>query len=142
IILCYSIRIMYLEINYYIQDFINNILGAGDAFSFFKMIADIGGTKSMTIFFILLVVILYFNNKKYQAKYIAILIIINTIIVQLLKIIIDKPRPIGGLLESHTGSFPSGHVASAVVVFIIIILLTKEIKNIYKKYSYIGLALL
>ena len=133
---------MYLEINYYIQDFINNIFGRDDAFSFFKMIADIGATKSMTIFFIILVVILYFNNNKYQAKYIVILVTINTLIVWLLKIIIDKPRPIGGLLESHSASFPSGHTAGAIILLIVIIFLTKEIKNIYKKYSYIGLAIL
>lgn len=56
----------------------------------------------------------HLKSKKIPSKFIVIVISINLLIIWLSKKLIDSPRPVDSLV---TSSFPSGHVAMAVVFF-------------------------
>lgn len=101
-----------------------------------KFITNLGSATFLIITTIILLVII-------KSKIIGLLICLNLIICgglnQILKIIVQRPRPVGYRLIEETGySFPSGHsMASAAFYGFLIFLVHKNIKNKYAKYTII-----
>ncbi len=98
-----------------------------------KFITNLGSATFVIITSIILLVII-------KSKIIGLLICLNLTICgalnQILKIIVQRPRPVGyRLIEENGYSFPSGHsMVSAAFYGFLIYLVYKNIKNKYVKY--------
>jgi len=101
-------------------------------------ITNIGDKYTIALFSLITVLLLY-HKKTYQRTKIFILTIgISVIISQVIKHIIQKPRPINQLIIETGYSFPSGHATIAMAFFGILIYLFKdEIKNKLIKHLFI-----
>lgn len=88
----------------------------------YKVFTFLGSTVfivSLVIFFFILFIILKKNNKGYV---IASVLIISTLVNNLIKIIIRRPRPtVLALVTEKSFSFPSGHTMGAVSMYGILI---------------------
>lgn len=73
----------------------------------------LGGGVFSTLLSLIIVALLVAVGRRWTAIYFAIAALASTIIVHLLKIALGRARPDEILLTIQSGSFPSGHVASA-----------------------------
>ena len=79
-----------------------------------------GGIFGVTILPILTVIALCVLKRFWGALYFAIATIMSVVVVQLLKGIFRRPRPEDILVTADIGSFPSGHVANAATMAVVI----------------------
>lgn len=97
--------------------------------SLFKIFTFFGSTKfivGLVIFFLVLFIILKKNKIGYT---ITAVLIISTIMNNLIKIIIRRPRPeVLALVTEKTFSFPSGHAMAAVSMYGVLIYLLNKSK--------------
>ena len=71
---------------------------------------------------ILLLVLLV--GRRYWATLFVILVCVGRgVAVFVVKVLVDRPRPDGGLVSVHSESFPSGHSASAAVIVMMLVLI-------------------
>jgi len=83
--------------------------------AFAKIIAVITEPKVIAIIAIITTICLYVNKKKNQSILLGTTTIITVIITEILKAIIQRPRPISTLIQETGFSFPSGHTTMAIV---------------------------
>ena len=114
--------------------FVSTYLMSDFATPIAKFITNFGGA----IFIIILTVVLFvlIKNKKIGISIISNLVII-TVINQILKRIVQRPRPTEYRIIEETGySFPSGHSMVSMAFYgYLIYLIYKYVKNKYLKYS-------
>lgn len=79
-----------------------------------------GGVFAAFILPVMIIVTLIVLKRRWGALYFAIATIVSVLIVQLLKGTFQRPRPEDILVISDIGSFPSGHVANAATMSVII----------------------
>lgn len=105
-----------------------------------KLIATISNTPATIIFIILLLI--FIKNKK-VALTIPTNLLIITSINQILKLIFQRPRPVGyRLLEIGEYSFPSGHAMTSMALYGLLIYLTyKLVKNKNLKVLFITISI-
>ena len=119
-------------------EFVSTFLISDFATPIAKFVTNFGGA----IFLILLTVILFIviKNKKIGASILGNLVIV-TILNQVLKAILQRPRPTEFRIVEETGySFPSGHsMASMAFYGYLIYLIYKHIENKYIKWTLIAL---
>lgn len=103
-----------------------------------KFITNFGGTIFITLSAIALVIII--KNKKIKIS-IVVNLLIATLSSQILKRILQRPRPTGIRLVEVSGySFPSGHSTVSMAFYgYLIYLIYKNIENKYLKWSLITL---
>ena len=103
-----------------------------------KFITNFGGAIFLTILTIILFILI--KNKKIGLSIFSNLVII-TALNQLLKNILQRPRPTEYRIVNETGySFPSGHSMISMAFYgFLIYLIYKNIKNKYLKFTLIGL---
>lgn len=103
-------------------------------FNFFIIISNIGGQEIMIISSVLVSIIVFFYHKEEKLGGFLFFNYMATIsIVVILKNIIQKPRSSLALAYENSYAFPSGHVALAMITFLIIFYLSKFIKNDFWK---------
>ena len=119
-------------------EFVSTFLISDFATPIAKFVTNFGGA----IFLILLTVILFIviKNKKIGVSILGNLVIV-TILNQVLKAILQRPRPTEFRIVEETGySFPSGHsMASMAFYGYLIYLIYKHIENKYIKWTLIAL---
>ena len=93
---------------------------------FFKTISFIFSTPMIILYCLLM--IFFFRNKN-KAVFISIMMIIQALITNIIKIIFKRNRPtINPMVIEKTYSFPSGHTVASVVLIIILGVFLKEKK--------------
>lgn len=105
---------------------------------FFKIITDVGSAAAVIA--ICIGFFLFAKNKIY-AKLMTLNLIIITVLNQVIKHIVSRPRPTGFRLIDETGySFPSGHSMVSMAFYgFLIYLVNKYIKNIYLRITLIAI---
>ena len=103
-----------------------------------KFITNLGGAIFLVALTVIL--ILFIKNKKVGISILSNLVII-TILNQLLKKILQRPRPVGYRIVEETGySFPSGHSMISMAFYgYLIYLIYKNVENKYFKWTLIVL---
>ncbi len=103
-----------------------------------KFITNLGGAIFLVALTVIL--ILFIKNKKVGISILSNLVII-TILNQLLKKILQRPRPVGYRIVEETGySFPSGHSMISMAFYgYLIYLIYKNVENKYLKWTLIVL---
>ena len=79
-----------------------------------------GGLFGVLILPLLIVAVLCIVRKFWSALYFAAASVVSAGLVQLLKNLFDRPRPEEILVTADVGSFPSGHVANAATMAVVI----------------------
>lgn len=105
-----------------------------------KIVSLVGNASSLPYFLASISLVLYLLKLKNEAIISLFAVSIALFSSSLLKIIIDRPRPVASLVDVYTTmndkSFPSGHTMTYTVVFgFLIYLLAKKSKNKLVKYS-------
>ena len=108
---------------------------------YMKMITNFGGARCLITITILLLILI--KNKKIGLITLTNLVVI-TILNQILKIVLKRPRPTEFRIINETGySFPSGHSMISMAFYgLLIYLIYKKIKNKYLKATLIIILLL
>ena len=99
----------------------------------FKVITNLGG--AITLIFLTLCTLIFAKNKKH-AIYVSVNLVVITLLNQILKYVIQRPRPTEFRIIDETGySFPSGHSMVSMAFYgLIIYLIYKNIQNKYLKW--------
>lgn len=79
-----------------------------------------GGWVGVIIVPVGIVVLLCVAKRFWGAAYFAIAALLSVAVVQLLKAVLDRPRPEDILVLTDAGSFPSGHVANAATTAVVL----------------------
>jgi undecaprenyl-diphosphatase len=82
-----------------------------------KGIGILFDTYSMIIISLIISIILWLRSSKKDAIFFSTIMLLNGAVIELLKIIINKARPINELVNETNQAFPSGHTTTAVVFF-------------------------
>ncbi|GKQ42473.1 hypothetical protein RD055328_03960 [Companilactobacillus sp. RD055328] len=105
-----------------------------------KFITTIGNTLSITIITTIVVLALFFNKKFAPALFIAINVSAIATINHLIKQFIQRPRPsVLHLVDAGGYSFPSGHSASSMALFLGLIFVITMISK--KKFTWLKIIL-
>lgn len=139
-LLYYVLKYDSLSIDSNIYNFIRNNIMTDGLNPYVKLITELGGV-GFTIILTLLIVVF---SKKYR-YFVAGNVVLATLVNQIIKHIVKRPRPNVLRLVEETGySFPSGHSMVSMVLYgIIIYIIYKNVKNKYVKWiSIILLSLL
>ena len=80
----------------------------------------VGGTAVTTLVAIVLVVVLVLLRRRWTALYVALAFLASNLVVQLLKLVLSRARPEDILVSITSGSFPSGHVANAATLAVVL----------------------
>ena len=103
----------------------------------YKIITFLGSTMYMVSLTIILFIIFLYKKKKNHAIIIASFMIISTLLNNLIKIIVQRPRPeVLRLVTEKSTSFPSGHTMASVTMYGLLIYMINK-SNIEKKYKII-----
>ncbi|MBI3633707.1 MAG: phosphatase PAP2 family protein [Candidatus Vogelbacteria bacterium] len=114
----------------FILSFYSNIGG-----KVFNLITQFGGPIFVILLFLFLVFVLWKKHRSFLKYYIS-FFVLNEVLVYILKIFIDRPRPIGAIKYGEVnGSMPSGHAAAAIFIygFICYLILNSFPKMPYRK---------
>jgi undecaprenyl-diphosphatase len=80
----------------------------------------VGGTAFTTFVAVTLVVVLVLIRRRWTALYVAVAFLASNLVVQLLKLVLARARPEDILISITSGSFPSGHVANAATLAVVL----------------------
>ena len=80
----------------------------------------VGGTAFTTFVAVVLVVVLVLLRRRWTAVYVASAFVASNLVVQLLKLLLSRARPADILVSIQSGSFPSGHVANAATLAVVL----------------------
>ena len=84
----------------------------------------VGGTAFTTFVAVVLVVVLVLLRRRWTAIYVASAFLASNLVVQLLKLLLSRARPQDILVSITSGSFPSGHVANAATLAIVVAIIS------------------
>ena len=99
-------------------------------FYFFNFISILGGEKMMIIATTCISLLTFFWLKeKIFTKFILFNYLITMTIVIVLKFIIEKPRSLESMVLENSYAFPSGHVAAAMITFLLLFYISKLERN-------------
>jgi undecaprenyl-diphosphatase len=84
----------------------------------------VGGTLVTTLVTIVIMLVLLVLRRRWTAMYIALAVITSNVLVQVLKILLSRARPQDILISIQSGSFPSGHVANAATLAVVLAIVT------------------
>lgn len=141
LIICFNIAEELFENDIYkFDDFIYHyvsIIISPSMTVFFKFITNVG--SAVAVIAICLFYFLFVKNKVY-AKLMTLNLVIITVLNQVIKHVVSRPRPTGFRLIDETGySFPSGHSMVSMAFYgFLIYLANKYVKNIYLKVTLIS----
>lgn len=108
---------------------------------FMKIITVLGGVKFMIILAIFLFVVYYICHAKNKAFVTAAILLISTIINNIIKLLIKRPRPEFIMVLEKSFSYPSGHVMAATTLYgLLIYYLTR--RKLKKPLKILGTTLL
>jgi len=79
-----------------------------------------GGWFGIIVVPVLIIILLCAASRYWGALYYAIAALLSVGVVQLLKAVLDRPRPEELLVVTDAGSFPSGHVANAATMAVVL----------------------
>lgn len=101
---------------------------------FMKIFTFLGSTAFITGLCILIFVILLYKKQKEYAYKCAGILVISTLINNIVKVIVRRPRPEYITVVENTFSYPSGHTMASVTLygFLIYFLLKSKISKSYK----------
>lgn len=85
-----------------------------------------GGWFGVVIVPVSIAILLLTARKRWGALYYAIAALLSVGIVQLLKMLFDRPRPEDILVVADVGSFPSGHVANAATTAVVLAIILQR----------------
>jgi len=88
-----------------------------------KIVSSIFEPAIFIVFLLLIIIFLYGKKRKKEAFSIGILTLITFSLGELIKIVLQRTRPINALVIERTFSFPSGHALMAIIFFGILIYL-------------------
>ncbi len=103
-------------LDYGLLNYLHSLATQG-GISFFELITFFGGTMGIGL---VTVGAIYYFSAHHKSHYIwplVLSIIGNTATIYILKHLIARPRPIGGFLVESGYAFPSGHTASALLLY-------------------------
>jgi len=80
----------------------------------------VGGTAFTTFIAVLMVVVLLILRRRWTALFVVGAFLASNVLVQLLKLMLSRARPQDILVSIQSGSFPSGHVANAATLAVIV----------------------
>jgi undecaprenyl-diphosphatase len=84
--------------------------------SLMRFVSFFGETIPAIVTVAVVVIVLFFAGSRLEAVFFAALPSLTALLVWLIKTLVDRPRPAGGVLVDNGGlGFPSGHVTYAVV---------------------------
>ena len=101
---------------------------------FMKIFTFLGSTPFITLLCILVFVILLYKKQKEYAYKCAGILVISTLMNNIVKVIVRRPRPEYITVVENTFSYPSGHTMASVTLygFLIYFLLKSKISKSYK----------
>ncbi|MHA6669162.1 phosphatase PAP2 family protein [Homoserinimonas sp. A447] len=85
-----------------------------------------GGPVGILVVPLGIVVVLCLARRFWGAAYYAIAAVLSVGLVQLLKAVLDRPRPEELLVATDAGSFPSGHVANAATLAVVVAIIVNR----------------
>jgi membrane-associated phospholipid phosphatase len=83
------------------------------------------GLVSRIIVPVVVIAALLFARKPWGALVFVVATILSVVAVQIIKKSVGRPRPLHALVTSDVGSFPSGHVANAATLVVVLALITR-----------------
>lgn len=105
-----------------------------------KVFTFFGSTLFIILLSIFIFIYFLYKKKNNYAYVSAILIIISTVINNIIKIIIRRPRPIYMMVEENSFSYPSGHTMASVTLYgFIIYLILRSNMNKHNKILFTSL---
>ena len=104
------------------------------ATKFMKIFTFLGSTPFITLLCVLVFVILLYKKQKEYAYKCAGILVISTLINNIVKVIVRRPRPEYITVVENTFSYPSGHTMASVTLygFLIYFILKSKISKTYK----------
>lgn len=101
---------------------------------FMKIFTFLGSTPFITLLCVLVFVILLYKKQKEYAYKCAGILVISTLINNIVKVIVRRPRPEYITVVENTFSYPSGHTMASVTLygFLIYFILKSKISKTYK----------
>lgn len=101
---------------------------------FMKIFTFLGSTPFITLLCVLVFVILLYKKQKEYAYKCAGILVISTLMNNIVKVIVRRPRPEYITVVENTFSYPSGHTMASVTLygFLIYFLLKSKISKSYK----------
>lgn len=117
----------------------NIFLGSAEGFltKFLLFLTKIGGPESLLAISAALILVFWLYNKKQYVVQFILTMGMSAMTVLVLKRVIQRARPIYGLIKENGYSFPSGHALVACVFFPLLIYITKKyihsaiLKNVF-----------
>ena len=91
-----------------------------DAIAGFLNVA--GGTVVMTIATVVVGVVLVSLRELRAALIISLSVVLSSVLSSLIKAVVSRPRPVDGLVDVTTQSFPSGHVTTAAAITVAVLI--------------------
>jgi undecaprenyl-diphosphatase len=92
-----------------------------------KAVTQLGGLIAVATATIAVCLLLVGRRREIEAAVLAGGLALTWLAVQITKAVIDRPRPAGGLVETHNASFPSGHAAYGIVWVAIAVALARAV---------------
>lgn len=82
-----------------------------------KIISYVFDPIVFILYFLIIIGILFYKKRKMEGISLVVLTLISAGLLELIKEIVQRPRPLDALLIDTSSSFPSGHALMAVVFF-------------------------
>lgn len=110
---------------------------SGGITNFWKFITFFGSVKFIIILCVIFLIIFFLLKKKWYGLYINFALILSTVVNNIIKVIIGRPRPsINPLVVENSYSFPSGHMMASTMMYGLLIYFILK-SNMSKKTKYI-----
>ena len=123
---------------FFIDNFFHNILYI-DNFSFldsFMKFITFFGSSVCIVGLNILIIIFFYKNKSINVFDLTGLMIISTVLNNLIKLIIKRPRPEYITIVEKTFSYPSGHTMASVTFYLLLTYFVYK-SHLQKKYKYL-----
>lgn len=131
-----------ISLDNFVENFFYALRGSAGV-KFFSVVTLLGEWKILIFAVVIIAALFWLNNKKsYTLPFLA-AVLGAEITGQLLKIIIHRPRPLGGIETENTFSFPSGHaLISAAFYGFLIYYFWQRSKNKTHKFFFLILGII
>lgn len=107
--------------------------------TFFYLFTSIGGPWILSIFIVVMLIVLLTKKKFYHFALLLFGSATGLLLEMIIKIIMQRERPLLGLIAETGYSFPSGHATMAMIVFgTILYAFQDDIKNFWARHAFIS----